>query len=151
MKIKSFRSWWAQNQAENLIHAAEKSLDEFKDSASEDEASSIKGIITDLQGALSEENLDKIKEKSEELAQISGKFAEKAYKEKAGTEDPQSEPANVSENSKNEGDVVDADFEEIKDGETKNEFSLLKLMIWVFISYAEIRLLRHLRCAKISQ
>ena len=109
----------AKNQAENLIHAAEKSLDEFKDSASEDETSSIKAIITDLQSALTEENLDKIKEKSEELAQISGKFAEKAYKEKAGSEDVQSDQADVSENPKNEGDVVDADFEEVKDGETK--------------------------------
>ena len=109
----------AKNQAENLIHAAEKSLDEFKDSASEDETSSIKAIITDLQSALTEENLDKIKEKSEELAQISSKFAEKAYKEKAGSEDVQSDQADVSENPKNEGDVVDADFEEVKDGETK--------------------------------
>ena len=109
----------AKNQAENLIHATEKSLDEFKDLASEDEVSSIKGIITDLQRGLSEENLDKIKEKSEELAQISGKFAEKAYKEKAGAEDVQSEQSDDSENSENEGDVVDADFEEVKDGDTK--------------------------------
>ena len=109
----------AKNQAENLIHATEKSLDEFKDLASEDEVSNIKGIITDLQSALSEENLDKIKEKSEELAQISGKFAEKAYKEKAGAEDVQSEQSDGSENSENEGDVVDADFEEVKDGDTK--------------------------------
>ena len=109
----------AKNQAENLIHATEKSLEEFKELASEDEASSIKSIITELQSALSDENLDKINEKSEELAQVSGKFAEKAYKEKAGSEDVQSEQSEVSENSKNEGDVVDADFEEIKDGDAK--------------------------------
>ena len=109
----------AKNQAENLIHATEKSLEEFKELASEDEASSIKNIITELQSALSDENLDKINEKSEELAQVSGKFAEKAYKEKAGSEDVQSEQSDVSENSKNEGDVVDADFEEIKDGDAK--------------------------------
>ena len=46
-------------------------------------------------------------------------FAEKAYKEKAGSEDVQSEQSDVSENSKNEGDVVDADFEEVKDGDAK--------------------------------
>jgi len=109
----------AKNQAENLIHATEKSLEEFKELASEDEASSIKSIITELQSALSDENLDKINEKSEELAQVSGKFAEKAYKEKAGSEDVQSEQSDVSENSKNEGDVVDADFEEVKDGDAK--------------------------------
>lgn len=109
----------AKNQAENLIHATEKSLEEFKELASEDEVSSIKSIITELQSALSDENLDKINEKSEELAQISGKFAEKAYKEKAGSEGVQSEQSDVSENSKNEGDVVDADFEEIKDGDAK--------------------------------
>ena len=109
----------AKNQAENLIHATEKSLEEFKELASEDEVSSIKSIITELQSALSDENLDKINEKSEELAQVSGKFAEKAYKEKAGSEDVQSEQSDVSENSKNEGDVVDADFEEIKDGDAK--------------------------------
>ena len=109
----------AKNQAENLIHATEKSLEEFKELASEEEVSSIKSIITELQSALSDENLDKINEKSEELAQISGKFAEKAYKEKAGAEGVQSEQSDVSENSKNEGDVVDADFEEIKDGDAK--------------------------------
>ena len=109
----------AKNQAENLIHATEKSLEEFKELASEDEASSIKSIITELQSALSDENLDKINEKSEELAQVSGKFAEKAYKEKAGAGDVQSEQSDVSENSENEGDVVDADFEEIKDGDAK--------------------------------
>ena len=109
----------AKNQAENVIHATEKSLEEFKELASEEEVSSIKSIITELQSALSDENLDKINEKSEELAQISGKFAEKAYKEKAGAEGVQSEQSDVSENSKNEGDVVDADFEEIKDGDAK--------------------------------
>lgn len=109
----------AKNQAENLIHATEKSLEEFKELASEDEVSSMKSIITELQSALSDENLDKINEKSEELAQVSGKFAEKAYKEKAGAEGVQSEQSDVSENSKNEGDVVDADFEEIKDGDAK--------------------------------
>ena len=109
----------AKNQAENLIHATEKSLEEFKELASEDEVSNIKSSMAELQSALSDENLDKINEKSEELAQISGKFAEKAYKEKAGAEDVQTEQSDASENSNNEGDVVDADFEEVKDGDAK--------------------------------
>ena len=56
--------------------------------------------------------------KSLKLAQVSGKL-QKAYKEKAGAEDVQSEQSDVSEDSKNEGDVVDADFEEVKDGDSK--------------------------------
>ena len=47
------------------------------------------------------------------------KIPKKAYKEKAGAENVQSEQSDVSENPKNEDDVVDADFEEVKDGDTK--------------------------------
>ena len=110
----------AKNQAESLIHATEKSLEEFKDLASEEESSEIKALITELQSALSDENLDKIKEKSEELAKLSGKFAEKAYKEKAGSEGVQNGQSSSPENATGEENVVDADFEEVKDGDKKN-------------------------------
>ena len=110
----------AKNQAESLIHATEKSLEEFKDLASEEESSEIKALITELQSALSDENLDQIKEKSEELAKLSGKFAEKAYKEKAGSEGAQNGQSSSPENASGEENVVDADFEEVKDGDKKN-------------------------------
>ena len=110
----------AKNQAESLIHATEKSLEEFKDLASEEESSEIKALITELQSALSDENLDKIKEKSEELAKLSGKFAEKAYKEKADSEGAQNGQSSSPENANGEENVVDADFEEVNDGDKKN-------------------------------
>ena len=109
----------AKNQAESLIHATEKSLEEFKDLASEEESSEIKALITELQSALSDENLDKIKEKSEELAKLSGKFAEKAYKEKADSEGAQNGQSSSPENANGEENVVDADFEEVNDGDKK--------------------------------
>ena len=62
----------AKNQAENLIHATEKSLEELKELASEDEASNIKSIITELQSAL----LTKILTKSMKSLKSSHRYQE---------------------------------------------------------------------------
>mgnify|MGYP007000303159 CR=1 len=65
-----------------------------------------------------DENLDTIKNLTEELAQVSGKLAEKAYKEKAsGEENKEGDSDSSEKDSTNNDNVVDADFEEVKDGE----------------------------------
>jgi molecular chaperone DnaK len=100
----------ARNQAESLIHSTEKSLGEYGDKVGADERTAIETAITELKGVLESEDAEQIKEKTATLAEASMKLGEAMYKasqaeaeaKAAGTEGPQD-------------DVVDADFEEVKD------------------------------------
>ena len=111
----------ARNQADNMIHAVNKSLAELGDQVQADEKSSIEAAIEALKTAVKEEDQADIEAKTQSLAEISGKLAERVYaKEGAGGGE-----ANAAGGSDTQGggeasgggkeDVVDAEFEEIKE------------------------------------
>jgi molecular chaperone DnaK len=100
----------ARNQGESLIHSTEKSLKEYGDKVSEEEKAAIEAAITDLKGVLEGEDGEAIKEKTTALAEASMKLGEAMYK--ASQEEAE---AKASGEEKAEEDVVDADFEEVKD------------------------------------
>jgi molecular chaperone DnaK len=104
----------ARNQAENLIHATEKSLSELGEKVEGGERHNIENAISDLREAAKGDNKDTIQAKTRALGELSGKLAERVYAQAASAAGPQEEAASAGQKSADEG-VVDAEFEEVKD------------------------------------
>ena len=102
----------ARNQADGLIHGAEKSLEELGDKVSDEEKTAIEAAITELKAAVEGDDLGVIEEKTKTLGELAGKLAEKAYAEQASAEAGE---AGASGGEAADDSVVDADFEEVKD------------------------------------
>ncbi len=101
-----------KNQAESLIHSAEKSLQEHGDKVSEEDKNSIKTAIEDLKQVLEAGDAEQIKEKKSALEQASMKLGQAIY-EASKSEEPNAEQSTA--NAAKEDDVVDATFEEVED------------------------------------
>jgi molecular chaperone DnaK len=106
----------ARNQADSLIHASEKTLSEMGEKASSEERLNIENAVSDLKAALEKDDQDAIQTKTAALAEASGTLAQKLYAEQAAQE------AGEGEASTAEGDdIVDAEFEEVDDDESKKD------------------------------
>ena len=112
-----------RNQADTIIHTTEKSLKEHGNKISEAEKKSIETEISHLRNALKGTDTEEVKKKTQSLIQVSMKLGEAVYKsqqkgaEKKGaqsTKDP-------DDKSKEKDNVVDADFEEVKDKDDKEK------------------------------
>jgi molecular chaperone DnaK len=107
----------ARNHADSLIHAATKSLKDLGDKVTAEEKRDIEAAIEDLKGVLNGDDKSAIESKSERLAEVAGRLAERAYKE-AGAEaqaETPSPPPGGGNGKARDDNVVDADFEEVKD------------------------------------
>ncbi|MGI9568245.1 MAG: molecular chaperone DnaK, partial [Desulfobulbia bacterium] len=107
-----------RNQAEALVHSTEKTLEEVGDKVSDADKSTIETAVSDLKSLLEAEDssVEDLKSKSEALAQASMKLGEAMYQQQApGEDDSQSD----GDSGDSQEDVVDADFEEVKDDENK--------------------------------
>jgi len=104
----------AKNKAESLVHTTEKSLKEHGDKISASEKEAIETAIKDVKDVMDGDDLDAINNKTESLMNASMKLGEAMYKatqEQANA----SETASTESSEKKEDDnVVDADFEEVK-------------------------------------
>jgi molecular chaperone DnaK len=116
----------ARNQADAIMHAAEKSVNELGDKASDDEKKSITEAIEALKEALKGTEKDDIEAKTNALSEVSGKLSERLYQEKAkenqeeGAEQKDAS-AKSGSNKKDDDKVVDAEFEEVDDKEGKDK------------------------------
>ncbi|WP_346795823.1 molecular chaperone DnaK [Halomonas sp. Bachu 37] len=107
-----------RNQADGMIHATRKTLEEAGDKASDEEKQAIETAITELEEAVKEDDRDVIQTKLDALTEASGKLAQKLYAEQA--EAAQQEGGEGSEGgAKAEDDVVDAEYEEVNDEQKK--------------------------------
>ena len=100
-----------KNSAETMIHATEKSITDLGDKVEADEKATAEAAIAELKTALEGDDKEAIEEKTKALTEVAGKIAEKAYAEKAAEEG--GEPDAQAEAT---DDVVDAEFEEVKEG-----------------------------------
>jgi molecular chaperone DnaK len=99
----------ARNNADGLIHTTEKSLEEHGDKVSAEDKTAIESSITSLKDALKEgTDVESIKQKTQDLSQVSMKLGEAIYKSQQ--QEPKEEKP-TSDNKKD--DVVDAEFEEV--------------------------------------
>ncbi len=108
----------ARNQADAMIHAAEKSLKDLGDQVEASDKEAIESAIADLKKAVEGSDKDEIEAKTKTLAEASGKLAEKAYSAgsaEAGAAGAAGAGAAAGEAGSADDDVVDAEFEEVKD------------------------------------
>ena len=103
----------ARNAADGMIHSVKKSLAEYGDKVSAEEKSAIEVALKEAEEAVREGDKDTIEAKTNTLATASHKLAEQMYKE----EQAQAQPAGASGSNAGAADdnVVDAEFEEVKD------------------------------------
>jgi len=104
----------ARNQADTLIHSTEKNLKEHGAKISDAEKKTIEDASTDLREAIKGTNTEDIKKKTEILVQASMKLGEAIYKSQ---EKKEGSPKDGDKNNeaKKDDNVVDADFEEVKE------------------------------------
>ncbi|MBK8958567.1 MAG: molecular chaperone DnaK [Proteobacteria bacterium] len=104
----------ARNQADSLVHASKKSLEDLKDKISDADRQQMEDAIKAVEAAMAGEDVADIEAKTQQLGEVSGKIAGQAYQA-----DQQAPGAGPSGGARPEGgaadNVVDADFEEVKD------------------------------------
>merc|ERR1712078_476776 len=105
----------SRNQADSLIHSTEKNLKEHGSKITDEEKKAIEDASSQLKEALKGENTDDIKKKTETLVQASMKLGEAIYKSQQKKPDSADNSKNNDEKDKKDDNVVDADFEEVKD------------------------------------
>ena len=102
-----------KNQGEALIHSSEKAIKDAEDKLTEDEKSAVEAAIKSLKDIIDGDDLASIQEKSAALSQEAMKIGEKLYQQEQNN-NQQGEETNTSEDT-SEDDVVDADYEEVKE------------------------------------
>jgi len=102
-----------RNTADGMIHATKKTLEEAGDKATEEEKTAINAAITDLEDALKGDNKEEIEAKTTALTEASSSLAQKLYAEQAAQ--GQAAQGGAEQASSKDDDVVDAEFEEVKD------------------------------------
>ena len=106
----------ARNTADGMIHATKKSMAEAGDKLTDDEKAPVEAAIAELEEALKSDDKDAITAKTTVLTEASAKIAEKLY----AAADAGAADSNADEGaSQSDDDVVDAEFEEVKDDEKK--------------------------------
>jgi len=111
----------ARNTCEGLMHATKKTLEEAGDKASEDEKAAIDTAIAEAEEAIKGDDKDAMEAATTKLTEVSGELAQKLYAEQAAqAEQAQAGAAAGAEAGVEPADdVVDAEFEEVKDDDKK--------------------------------
>ena len=104
-----------RNQADTLIHSTEKNLKEHGSKISDAEKKAIEDGSNTLKESLKGEDIEDIKKKTETLVQASMKLGEAIYKSQQSTKPESKKDDGKDEKGKKDDNVVDADFEEVKD------------------------------------
>jgi molecular chaperone DnaK len=109
----------ARNQCEALVHSVRKSLKEYGDKLDAGEAEKIEAAAKDAETAIASGDKEKIDAAAEALGKASQKLGEKMYADaqaaQAGADAAGGQTAGSESGKKPEGDVVDAEFTEVKD------------------------------------
>ena len=98
----------ARNQADHLVHSTRKQLTEVGDKLSADDKAPIEKAVSDLEAAAKGEDKAEIEAKVQALIQVSEKLMQAAQPQ------PDAQPQQAQSGKPND-DVVDAEFEEVKD------------------------------------
>ena len=112
----------SKNQADTIIHTTEKNLKDHGSKIADVEKKAIENGISELKNALKGTDIEEVKKKTQSLVESSMKLGEAIYKsqqKEAGKKDENSKDVKNPEKSKE--DVVDADFEEVKEEEEEKK------------------------------
>jgi molecular chaperone DnaK len=104
-----------KNQADQVIHATEKSLEDLGEKVTNEERSTVESALNDLKDALKSDEKEKIESKLKTLSEASVGIAQKAFEEAQASTDSE-----TTETDSKDENVVDAEYEEVDSEENKN-------------------------------
>ena len=105
----------ARNHLDALIHSTNKSLKEYGEQLTADEKSAIEAAVKEAEGVVKSDDKEAIEAKAEALATAAQKLGEKMYAAEQAKSQGEAAGASAAEAKQDEGDVVDAEFTEVKD------------------------------------
>ncbi len=105
----------ARNQLDALIHSTQKSIKEYGEQLNAEEKAAVEVALKEAEEAVKGDDKAAIDAKAEALATAAHKLAEKMYAAEAAKNQDGAEPGAQADAAKEEGDVVDAEFTEVKD------------------------------------
>jgi molecular chaperone DnaK len=108
----------ARNQCDHMVHSVRKSLKEHGEKVGADEKSKIEGALKEAEEAMKSDDKARIEAATQALAQASHKLAEQMYAQEQRQEQQAGAGADASAQAsgkQDEGNVVDAEYEEVKD------------------------------------
>ncbi len=111
---KAFEMATARNQCDAMIHSVKKALKDYGDKVSQDEKGKIEAAMAEAETAMKSGDKAEIEAKTQTLAEASHKLAEQMYAQEQAAQ-PGPETADAASGAKKDDDVVDAEFEEVKD------------------------------------
>jgi molecular chaperone DnaK len=109
----------ARNQGDAMVHSVEKTLKDLGDKVEADEKKRIEDAISELREALKDDDKDAIQTKTQALAEASGKLSERLYSQSGDSAEAGAGSAQGDTGGAQDDDVVDAEFEEVKDEDKK--------------------------------
>ena len=105
----------ARNTADGMVHAARKTLEEAGEHATDDERTAIEAAIADVEEAIKGDDAAVMESATTKLTEATGGVAQKMYAAQQA-QDASAEPGSAeAEAEVDQGDVVDAEFEEVKE------------------------------------
>jgi molecular chaperone DnaK len=107
----------SRNTAESMVNTTNKTLEELGEQVTEEEKTAIEAAIAEVEEAVKSDDKEIIDTKTATLTELSGKLAERVYAQKA--EEGGAADATAEGSSDSADDVVDAEFEEVKDDDKK--------------------------------
>ena len=110
---KAFELATARNQADSMVHSVKKALKDFGDKVSPEDKTRIEAAITETEAAIKSGDKADIEAKTQALAEASHKLSEQMYAKDQGA--AAGEPGPDAGAGKKDDDVVDAEFEEVKE------------------------------------
>ncbi len=105
----------ARNQCDHMVHTVKKTLKEHGDKVGADEKAKIEAALKEAEEALKSDDKEKIEAKTQALAETAHKLAEQMYKEQQAQAQTGGESKSAEAGKKDDGNVVDAEYEEVKD------------------------------------
>ena len=106
----------ARNTADGMVHAARKTLEEAGEHATDDERAAIEAAITEVEGTIQGDDAAAMEAATTKLTEATGGVAQKMYAaQQAEGAAAGAEGAEAQSEEADQGDVVDAEFEEVKD------------------------------------
>ena len=110
----------ARNTCEGLMHATKKTLEEAGEKATDEEKAAIEAAVAEAEEALKGDDKEAIESATTKLTEASGSLAQKLYAEQAAQAEAAGGPgAEGAQQAEPADDVVDAEFEEVKDDDKK--------------------------------
>lgn len=104
----------ARNQGDQLVHATRKMVTEAGDKVTDEEKTAIEAAVVELEEAIKGDDKALIEAKIEAVSQATAPVAQKMYADQA-----QAAEAGADQAQAGSDDVVDAEFEEVKDNDNK--------------------------------